>query len=678
MYVDPATGKLTDKSLIGHLASGVPGSVAGMAAALERYGSMPLAKVMEPAIRLARDGFIVDSSLFRSLRGNRAVMQFAGNALFYPNGAPIAPGTRLVQSDLARTLEIIAAKGPAGFYEGPVAEALVAEMKRGGGIITMEDLKRYRPEWRAPIRSTYRGYTLLTMPPASSGGITMTETLNILENFAPLPRYGSAAYTHLLTEAFRRAFIDRNEKLGDPAFVKVPLDQLTSKTYAKELASGIDREHATKTPAFKVAAEPEHTTHYSTADAHGNVVATTTTLNGGYGSGVWIPKGGFFMNNEMDDFAAQPGSPNMFGLVQGDANAIVPGKRMLSAMSPTVVLDRDGKVLLVVGAAGGPRIITTTTQVILNVIEHHMSLADAMRAPRIHHQSLPDTLRYEAGAFSAAAADSLQRMGHAIQRTGGLANANAIIRANGGWIGVREPRSTGARSATDATAVAAPKCPTGSARQLPRGPRDVTAPTTRLRRALDRQGLRQRNIHAPTLRQAAVPVRRAGGNGATRSRANGGANDGGLGLLAKQLAGNRAHGRTGGDLLGLIARRLRTHRLEFADARRPDHVIRVVADRHRDRSEREFDAFLAVLAAHRLRHLEHHRGSSGHGHPIRAVRNGGDGGRNLVAHLVRVRANASTSSDAERRTRGDHSGGRGGRLRRGRRRRSRSRRFRGR
>lgn len=443
MYVDPATGKLTDKSLIGHLASGVPGSVAGMAAALERYGSMPLAKVMEPAIRLARDGFIVDSSLFRSLRGNRAVMQFAGNALFYPNGAPIAPGTRLVQSDLARTLEIIAAKGPAGFYEGPVAEALVAEMKRGGGIITMEDLKRYKPEWRAPIRSTYRGYTLLTMPPASSGGITMTETLNILENFAPLPRYGSAAYTHLLTEAFRRAFIDRNEKLGDPAFVKVPLDQLTSKTYAKELASGIDRQHATKTPAFKVAAEPEHTTHYSTADAHGNVVATTTTLNGGYGSGVWIPKGGFFMNNEMDDFAAQPGSPNMFGLVQGEANAIVPGKRMLSAMSPTVVLDRDGKVLLVVGAAGGPRIITTTTQVILNVIEHHMSLADAMRAPRIHHQSLPDTLRYEAGAFSAAAADSLQRMGHAIQRTGGLANANAIIRANGGWIGVREPRSTG-------------------------------------------------------------------------------------------------------------------------------------------------------------------------------------------------------------------------------------------
>jgi gamma-glutamyltranspeptidase/glutathione hydrolase len=443
MYVDPATGKLTDKSLVGHLASGVPGAVAGMAEALNRYGTMPLAKVMAPAIRLARDGFVVDSALFRSLRGNRAVARFAGRDLFYPGGEPIAPGSRLVQAELARTLEMIAAKGPAGFYEGEVADALVAEMKRGGGIITHEDLRRYKPEWRTPIRSTYRGYTLLTMPPASSGGITTTETMNILEQFAPLPRFGSAAYAHLLTEAFRRAFIDRNAKLADPAFVPVPVDQLTSKAYAKSLASGIDRTRATPTPAFKATGEPDHTTHYSVADGHGNVVATTTTLNGGYGSGVWIPKAGFFMNNEMDDFAAQPGSPNMFGLVQGEANAIVPGKRMLSAMSPTIVLDRDGKVLLVVGAAGGPRIITTTTQVILNVIEHRMSLADAMRAPRVHHQSLPDTLRFEDGAFSPVVADSLRAMGHALERAGGLANANGIIRSGSGWIGVREPRSTG-------------------------------------------------------------------------------------------------------------------------------------------------------------------------------------------------------------------------------------------
>ena len=317
MYVDATTGKLTNKSLVGHLASGVPGAVAGMTEALAKYGSLPLATVLAPAIRLAKDGFLVDSSLFRSLRGNRAVAQFAGKDLFFPGGQPLAVGTRLVQADLAHTLEVIAARGAAGFYTGEVAEALVAEEQRGGGIITLDDLKRYKAEWRTPIRSTYRGYTLFTMPPASSGGITMTETMNILEQFAPLPRFGSATYTHLLTEAFRRAFIDRNEKLGDPAFVKVPMEQLTSKAYAKTLAAGIDRTHATKTPAFKVAAEPEHTTHYSVADAKGNVVSTTTTLNGGYGCGVWIPKGGFFMNNEMDDFAAQPGSPNMFGLVQG-------------------------------------------------------------------------------------------------------------------------------------------------------------------------------------------------------------------------------------------------------------------------------------------------------------------------------------------------------------------------
>ncbi len=444
MYVDPATGKLTDKSVVGHLASGVPGAVAGMTEALAKYGSLPLATVMAPAIRLAKEGFVVDSAFSRSVRGNRVIAQFAGRALFFPGGEAIAPGTRLVQAELAHTLEIIAAKGSPGFYTGEVAEALVAEEKRGGGIITLADLTRYKPEWRTPIRSTYRGYTLFTMPPASSGGITMTETLNILETFAPLPPYGSAGYTHLLTEAFRRAFIDRNEKIADPAFVKVPLEQLTSKAYARTLAAGIDRTRATRTPAFKAKGEPEHTTHYSVADAKGNVVSTTTTLNGGFGSGVWVPKGGFFMNNEMDDFAAQPGSPNMFGLVQGEANAIVPGKRMLSAMAPTIVLDTDGKVLLVVGAAGGPRIITTTTEVILNVIEHRMSLADAMRAPRLHHQSLPDTLRYEPGAFSDAVADSLRAMGHALVRTNGLANANGIMRVNGGWIGVREPRSTGA------------------------------------------------------------------------------------------------------------------------------------------------------------------------------------------------------------------------------------------
>jgi gamma-glutamyltranspeptidase/glutathione hydrolase len=444
MYVD-ANGKLTNKSTVGYLASGVPGSVAGMSEALKKYGSFTLAQVMAPAIRLAEQGFMVDSQFARGIESSRrAITPFEGKAVFFPGGEAVKAGARFVQSDLARTLKLIAEKGPKAFYEGPIADSLVAEEQRGGGIITKEDLRRYKPEWRTPIKSTYRGYTLLAMPPSSSGGITMTETLNILENFAPLPPAGSVKYAHLLAESYRRAFMDRNSKLGDPAFVKNPLNQLTSKTYAKVLAAQIDLNHASKTPAFETRAEGTQTTHYSVVDAMGDAVATTTTLNGGYGSGVWVRGGGFFMNNEMDDFAAQPGTPNMFGLVQGEANAIRPGKRMLSAMDPTIVLDPQGKLLMVTGAAGGPTIITATMEVILNVIEQHMTLADAMRAPRLHHQALPDTLRYETNGMSVATVDSLRAMGHAVApNRGSLANVNSILRVPGGWHGVYEPRSVG-------------------------------------------------------------------------------------------------------------------------------------------------------------------------------------------------------------------------------------------
>ena len=443
MYVDSA-GKLTNKSTFGYLASGVPGSVAGMSEALKKYGTMTLAQVMAPAIRLAEQGFMVDSQFSRGIEGGRRnITPFEGKAVFFPGGEAVKPGTRLVQADLARTLRLIAEKGPKGFYEGPVADSLVAEEQRGGGIITKEDLRHYKPEWRTPIKSTYRGYTLLAMPPSSSGGITMTEAMNILENFAPLPPAGSVLYAHLLAESFRRAFMDRNSKLGDPAFVKNPLNELTSKAYAKTLAAQIDLHHASKTPAFDTRAEGTQTTHYSVVDNMGNAVATTTTLNGGFGSGVWVRGGGFFMNNEMDDFAAQPGTPNMFGLVQGEANAIKPGKRMLSAMDPTIVLDPQGKLLMVAGAAGGPTIITATMEVILNVIEHHMTLADAMRAPRLHHQALPDALRYEPNGLSAAVVDSLKAMGHTVGTQNGLANVNSILRVPGGWHGVYEPRSVG-------------------------------------------------------------------------------------------------------------------------------------------------------------------------------------------------------------------------------------------
>jgi gamma-glutamyltranspeptidase/glutathione hydrolase len=443
MYVD-ASGKLTNKSTVGYLASGIPGSVAGMNEALKKYGSMSLAQVMAPAIRYAEQGFTVDSAFARGIEGSRrAIMPFEGKAVFFPGGEAVKAGATLLQPDLARTLKLIAANGPQAFYEGAIADSLVAEEQRGGGIITKEDLRRYKPKWRTPIKSTYRGYTLLAMPPSSSGGITMTEAMNILENFAPLPPAGSVGYAHLLAESFRRAFMDRNSKLGDPAFVKNPLNELTSKAYAKKLASQIDLHHASKTPAFDTRAEGTQTTHYSVVDNFGNAVATTTTLNGGFGSGVWIRGGGFFMNNEMDDFAAQPGTPNMFGLVQGEANAIRPGKRMLSAMDPTIVLDPQGKLLMVTGAAGGPTIITATMEVILNVIEHHMTLADAMRAPRLHHQALPDALRYEPYGMSAAVIDSLKAMGHTVTSQNGLANVNSILRVPGGWHGVYEPRSVG-------------------------------------------------------------------------------------------------------------------------------------------------------------------------------------------------------------------------------------------
>ena len=444
MYVD-ANGDVTEESVVGHRSVGVPGAVAGMAEALAKYGTMSLAEVMAPAIRLAEEGFVADSGLHRSLGGSAGLIaRFAGASLFLPGGRALEPGARLVQPELARTLRAIASKGPAAFYRGEVADTLVAEMRRGGGIITKEDLARYRPEWREPIRSTYRGHTLLAMPPSSSGGVTMTETLNVLETYDSLPAFGSAAYAHLLASAYQRAFIDRNAKLGDPAFVKVPLAELTSKAYARTLRATIDPARATPTAELGGAMrEGMNTTHYSVVDARGNAVATTTTLNNSFGSGVWVQGGGYFLNDEMDDFAARPGKPNMFGLVQGEQNAIAPGKRMLSAMSPTIVLDPAGQLLLVVGAAGGPTIITGTSQVILNVVDHRMSLADAMRAPRVHHQALPDSLTYEEGGLSPAAMDSLRAMGHALRPVRALVNVNAVMRVKGGYEGVSEPRASG-------------------------------------------------------------------------------------------------------------------------------------------------------------------------------------------------------------------------------------------
>jgi gamma-glutamyltranspeptidase / glutathione hydrolase len=444
MFLD-AAGTPTELSITGHLAAGVPGAVAGLVEAHRRFGSVPFARVIAPAIRLARDGFVVDDYRSESIRGDsaRLAMFPASRASFLPDGAPPRPGAVLRQPDLAATLEAIRDHGADGFYRGHVADLIVAEMARGGGLISHEDLAGYRAIWREPIVLTYRRHTIYSMPPASSGGVTLGEILNIMEGYDPLPPFGSPALLHREAEAMRRAFTDRNTFLGDPAFVRNPTDRLLSKTYAAELRATItERATSISTPA------PRHptgasTTHYSVVDASGNAVSTTTTLNNSYGSAVTVSGAGFLLNDEMDDFTTAPGMPNMYGLVQGEANAIAPGKRMLSAMTPSIVLDPAGRLLLVVGTEGGPRIITMVYHVISNVIDHHMSLADAVAAPRMHHQGLPDTLQIERGAFAQGTLDSLLARGHALTMYRYWGDIQAIIRTSAGWQGVSDPRGGG-------------------------------------------------------------------------------------------------------------------------------------------------------------------------------------------------------------------------------------------
>src|SRR4051812_2519253 len=316
MYVG-ANGKLTGESVIGPRASGVPGAVAGMVEAHAKYGKLPLKSVMEPAIRLASSGFVVDANFVRSLSNDRyRIESFGGRSVFMPGGNLPAVGSRFAQPALARTLRLIADSGSTAFYRGSIADSIAAEMARDGGLITKTDLARYRPIWRTPIRSNYRGYSLISMPPSSSGGITITEMLNVLEAYGPPAPFGSAERVHEVASASQRAFVDRNSKLGDPAFVNVPLSTLTSKAYARAVAALISRNRADPTPKpTESIGEGSETTHYSVVDQFGNAVATTTTLNDLYGSGVYVTGAGFFLNDEMDDFTTQPGTPNMYGLI---------------------------------------------------------------------------------------------------------------------------------------------------------------------------------------------------------------------------------------------------------------------------------------------------------------------------------------------------------------------------
>ncbi len=444
MYLDEH-GEPTDKSVTGHLAAGVPGSVAGLVEAHRRFGRLPLAAVVEPAVRLALDGFVVDDYRSRSIGDDSARLALfpASRASFLPDGAPPAPGSVFRQPDLGVTLEAIRDHGADGFYRGQVADLIVSEMERGGGLITHADLEAYRAIWRDPITITYRGHTIYSMAPASSGGITMGEILNIMEGYGPLPPFGAPALMHLEAEAMRRAFTDRNTYLGDPAFVRNPTHRLLSKAYAADLRKSIG-DRASPTPAFAPGPRTgSSTTHYSVVDQEGNAVSCTTTLNDSYGNAVTVTGAGFLLNDEMDDFATAPGKPNMYGLVQGEANTIAPGKRMLSAMTPSIVLDPGGRLLLVVGTPGGPRIITMVYHVISNVIDHRMPLAEAVEAPRMHHQGLPDTLKVERGGFTPATLDSLRARGHAVGAGGYSGDVEAIMRTPTGWRGVSDPRRGG-------------------------------------------------------------------------------------------------------------------------------------------------------------------------------------------------------------------------------------------
>jgi gamma-glutamyltranspeptidase / glutathione hydrolase len=450
MYIGP-DGKPTKASITGYLASGVPGSVAGLWAAHQRFGSLPWKQLLAPAIRMARDGFVVDSDFAESVRGEaERLREFdASAALFLPGGQPLVVGSTWKDPQLADVLQRIAEQGKDGFYRGKTADLLVAEMQRGGGLISHKDLEAYEAKWRTPIRFKYRGNEIISMPPPSSGGITMAETLQMLEHW-DLAHMGwhSTEHLHLLTEALRRAFADRNSYLGDPDFVSIPQERLLSPAYAAQRATTIALDHATRSadvqPGLGAVSEGGNTTHFSVVDAKGDAVALTTTLNDLYGSGVTVHGAGFLLNDEMDDFAAKPGSPNMFGLVQGEVNAIAPGKRPLSSMTPTIVVGPDGRTRMVTGARGGPRIISAVIQIVSNVIDFHMDIGAAVYAPRIHDQHLPDSLYYEAGGLTPDVMSALTALGHRLApRESYLGNAPSILRVGDVWTGIPDPRQNG-------------------------------------------------------------------------------------------------------------------------------------------------------------------------------------------------------------------------------------------
>ncbi|MDX1456867.1 MAG: gamma-glutamyltransferase [Marinobacter sp.] len=447
MFQDSNGEVIADLSRFSHLAVGVPGTVAGLALALERHGTITLAQALAPAIRLASEGFVVPPRFTQGLESARERLQRwpATKATFYKSdGSPYQPGEVFRQPELAATLQRIADEGVQGFYEGETARLIVDEMERNGGLITLEDLKNYRPAIRQPVHGRYRDHDVYSMSPPSSGGTHIVQILNILEPY-PMADFGhnSAQSIHLMAEAMKLAYADRAEYLGDTDFVTVPVQGLTDKEYAKKLRAGINLEQARPSSDIRAGDptpyESDETTHFSIVDRWGNAVSNTYTINFSYGSGITVAGAGFLLNNEMDDFSAKPGVPNAYGLIGGEANRIEPNKRMLSSMSPTIVR-RGGKNLLVTGSPGGSRIITTTLQVLMNVIDHGMNIQSAVSAPRIHHQWLPDEIRVEQG-ISPDTIHLLEEKGHSVTLKSAMGAIQSILIGQDGTLyGAADPR----------------------------------------------------------------------------------------------------------------------------------------------------------------------------------------------------------------------------------------------
>ncbi len=447
MYLD-ATGKPTQDSVTGYRASGVPGTVRGLEYASKKFGKKPWADLVRPAVDLASKGFALSYAQANGLKGaGRGLSQFPeSNRIFLRNGKYYEPGDVLVQPELGRTLDRIARLGSKDFYEGETAQLLAKDMQEHGGLITLADLQKYVAIERKPMTGKYRGYDILTAPPPSSGGLGILQMLGMLEGTGyEKGGAGSAQVVHYMTEAMRRYFADRARYLGDTDFVKVPLISLMEPSYIKTRRESIDPEMATPSdkvgPMVLTNPEAMQTTHFTVADGDGNIVSVTYTLNGGYGSKVTATGLGFLLNNEMDDFAAKPGVPNMYGLIQGEANAIAPHKTPLSAMTPTIVL-KDGKPMLALGSPGGPTIINTVLEVMVNVLDFGMNVQDAVNWPRFHHQWMPDELRMERG-FSPDTIALLEKRGYKVRSGAQQGECAAILLENGWLAGAADPRTEG-------------------------------------------------------------------------------------------------------------------------------------------------------------------------------------------------------------------------------------------